>query len=145
MTVKVLGRRLPATITYGIAMTAALILLTVAVTGAILQTNRSLALNEEVRAAADARGHLRLLMRGLQDADAADVERFYRLLEDHVIPLYYHRNDAGVPIGWVDKMRHALRLAGSRFSARRMVQNYVQAYYAPAIRGETAGDDPPTG
>ena len=32
-----------------------------------------------------------------------------------------------------------------RFSARRMVQNYVQEYYAPAIRGETAGDDPPTG
>jgi hypothetical protein len=26
-----------------------------------------------------------------------------------------------------------------------MVQNYVQEYYAPAIRGETAGDDPPTG
>jgi hypothetical protein len=26
-----------------------------------------------------------------------------------------------------------------------MVQNYVQEYYAPAIRGEAAGDDPPTG
>ena len=35
-------------------------------------------------------------------------------------------------------MRHALRLAGSRFTARRMVQNYVQEYYAPAIRGETS-------
>ena len=42
-------------------------------------------------------------------------------------------------------MRHALRLAGSRFTARRMVQDYVQEYYAPAIRGETSGDDPPTG
>ena len=31
-----------------------------------------------------------------------------------------------------------------RFTARRMVQNYVQEYYAPAIRGETTGDDPPT-
>ena len=27
----------------------------------------------------------------------------------------------------------------------RMVQDYVQEYYAPAIRGEAAGDDPPTG
>jgi hypothetical protein len=25
------------------------------------------------------------------------------------------------------------------------VQEYVQEYYAPAIRGEAAGDDPPTG
>ncbi len=80
-----------------------------------------------------------------EDADAADVERFYRLLEEQVVPLYHTRNDAGVPIGWVDKMRHALRLAGSHFTARRMVQNYVQEYYAPAIRGEAAGDDPPTG
>ncbi|MGH7536590.1 MAG: alpha-glucan phosphorylase, partial [Gemmatimonadales bacterium] len=79
-----------------------------------------------------------------EDADAADAERFYRLLEEQVIPLYYTRNDAGIPLGWVEKMRHALRLAGSRFTARRMVQDYVQEYYASALRGETAGDDPPT-
>jgi starch phosphorylase len=40
-------------------------------------------------------------------------------------------------------MRHALRLAGNRFTARRMVENYVQEYYAPAIAGGS-GDDPPT-
>jgi starch phosphorylase len=80
-----------------------------------------------------------------EDADTADAERFYRILEEQVVPLYHIRNDAGVPIGWVDKMRHALRLAGSHFTARRMVQNYVREYYVPAIRGEAAGDDPPTG
>ena len=79
-----------------------------------------------------------------EDADAADAERFYRLLEEHVIPLYYTRNAHGVPLGWVEKMRHAIRLAGRRFTARRMVQEYVQEYYAPAIRGEASGDDPPT-
>ena len=79
-----------------------------------------------------------------EDADAADAERFYRLLEEQVIPLYYTRNAAGVPLGWVEKMRHAIRLAGSRFTARRMVQDYVQEYYAPALRGEASGDDPPT-
>jgi glycogen phosphorylase len=79
-----------------------------------------------------------------EDADAADADRFYRILEDQVIPLYYSRAANGVPLGWVEKMRHAIRLAGSRFSARRMVQDYVQEYYAPAIRGEASGDDPPT-
>jgi starch phosphorylase len=79
-----------------------------------------------------------------EDADTSDVDRFYRLLEEQLIPLYYTRNASGVPLGWVEKMRHALRLAGTRFTARRMVQNYVQEYYAPAIRGETTGDDPPT-
>lgn len=78
-----------------------------------------------------------------EDADAADAERFYRLLEEQVIPLYYTRDSRGVPMGWVERMRHALRLAGSHFTARRMVQDYVHAYYAPAIRGTPTGDDPP--
>jgi starch phosphorylase len=79
-----------------------------------------------------------------EEVDAVDADRLYRLLEDQVVPLYYTRNADGIPLGWVEKMRHALRLSGSRFTARRMVQNYVQEYYAPAIRGEASGDDPPT-
>ncbi|HEY8196388.1 MAG TPA: alpha-glucan family phosphorylase [Gemmatimonadales bacterium] len=79
-----------------------------------------------------------------EDADAADAEDFYRLLEEQIVPLYYTRNAQETPLGWVEKMRHALRLAGSRFTARRMLQDYVQEYYAPAIYGEASGDDPPT-
>jgi hypothetical protein len=41
-------------------------------------------------------------------------------------------------------MRYAIRLAGGRFTGRRMVQDYVRAYYVPAMRGEATGDDPPT-
>ena len=78
------------------------------------------------------------------DADATDASQFYRLLEEQIVPLYYTRNSAGVPLGWVEKMRHALRLAGSRFTARRMVQDYVQEHYTPAMRGDNSGDDPPT-
>ncbi len=79
-----------------------------------------------------------------EDADATDATQLYRLLEEQVIPLYYARNSGGVPLGWVEKMRHALRLAGRRFTARRMVENYVQDHYVPAMRGDYSGDDPPT-
>jgi starch phosphorylase len=79
-----------------------------------------------------------------QDPDAADAADFYRLLEEQIVPLYYSRTAQGTPLGWVEKMRHALRLAGSRFTARRMVREYVQEYYAPAIHREASGDDPPT-
>ncbi|HEX2451245.1 MAG TPA: alpha-glucan family phosphorylase [Gemmatimonadales bacterium] len=78
------------------------------------------------------------------DADEHDADQFYRLLEEQVIPLYYTRDSHGVPMGWVEKMRHAIRLAGSRFSARRMMQDYVQEYYTPAIRGDALADDPPS-
>jgi glycogen phosphorylase len=78
------------------------------------------------------------------DPDAEDADRLYRLLEEQLVPLFYTRDAQGVPLGWVEKMRYAIRLAGGRFTGRRMVQDYVRAYYVPAMRGEATGDDPPT-
>jgi starch phosphorylase len=80
---------------------------------------------------------------GPETADAADAERLYGLLEEQVVPLYYNRTE-GVPLGWVDVMRHAMRLAGTRFTARRMVQDYVRSYYVPSMRADPVSDDPPT-
>jgi starch phosphorylase len=78
------------------------------------------------------------------DADAADAEHLYRLLEEAVVPLFYARDARDVPLGWVEKMKHALRVAGQRFTARRMVRQYVTECYAPTIKGQLPGDDPPT-
>jgi starch phosphorylase len=78
------------------------------------------------------------------DGDEWDAEQLYTLLEDEIVPLFYDRDARGVPVGWVAKMKHALRTVGERFTARRMVQQYVQGYYAPALRGDVAGDEPPT-
>jgi starch phosphorylase len=78
------------------------------------------------------------------DADREDSERLYVLLERHVVPLFYSRSDAGVPVGWVEKMKHAIRVAGGGFNARRMVQEYATQYYVPAMRGDATSDDAPT-
>jgi starch phosphorylase len=66
------------------------------------------------------------------------------LLERHVVPLFYDRNEDNVPVGWVQKMKHALRVSGSFFTARRMLQEYVTKYYVPAVLGDSTADDPPT-
>jgi len=78
------------------------------------------------------------------DADAADADHLYHLLEEQVVPLFYARDDRGIPTGWVERMKHAVRIAGERFTARRMVQQYTSQYYVPLARGERSGDDPPT-
>ena len=75
--------------------------------------------------------------------DAADAEQLYRLLELEVVPLFYDRDAQGVPHGWVKKMKHAMHIAGARFTAQRMVRQYLTEYYVPAIRGQMP-DDPPT-
>lgn len=79
-----------------------------------------------------------------EDADAVHADKLYALLEEQVVPLFYHRDDRDVPVGWMERMKHALRVAAERFTAGRMLRDYVQDYYLPAIRGEGGGDHPPT-
>jgi len=66
------------------------------------------------------------------DRSYADAQELYRLLEEEVIPLYYERGDDGVPHGWVQLMKRALMSVAPRFSARRMVKQYVEEMYLPA-------------
>src|SRR2546426_3480088 len=40
------------------------------------------------------------------------------LFRSEVVPLFYDRDARDVPLGWVDKMKHALRVAGRHFTAR---------------------------
>jgi len=76
--------------------------------------------------------------------DEHDAEHVYGILEREVVPLFYARDAGGVPTGWTDHMKHAIREAGARFAARRMVQQYAREYYAPALNGEASAGDPPT-
>ena len=64
--------------------------------------------------------------------DAADAEALYRLLETEVVPLYYDRDPAGIPSKWLGVAKQAIRTAAPRFSARRMVKEYVERFYLPA-------------
>jgi starch phosphorylase len=79
-----------------------------------------------------------------QPPDDWDAEQFYDLLEKEIVPLYYERDERGIPRGWTERMKHALCTAGQRFTARRMVREYVRQAYASAMRGEMSGDEPPT-
>jgi len=77
------------------------------------------------------------------DPDASDARHLYALLEEQVVPLFYTRKDE-LPLGWTERMRYAIRLAASRFTAQRMVRQYVNDFYVPAVRGDMAAGDPPT-
>jgi starch phosphorylase len=70
------------------------------------------------------------------DSDPNDAEHVYRLLEDDVIPLFFERDAGGTPPGWLDFMRHALREALSRFTARTMLRRYTEDRYLPAMRSD---------
>lgn len=66
--------------------------------------------------------------------DRADAESIYHLLEDEIIPLYYRVSEDGVPHGWVGMMKETIISNAPRFSARRMVREYLDHYYAAALK-----------
>jgi starch phosphorylase len=67
--------------------------------------------------------------------DAHEAEDLYRLLEEEVVPLFYHNRDAnGCPCGWVAKMRASMSRLTPRFSSNRMVREYVEQLYLPAVQ-----------
>ncbi len=62
-----------------------------------------------------------------------DADALYRLLEEEIIPLFYTLDKDGIPVGWVRVMKEAMKSAGPHFCSRRMVKEYVNQFYLPAI------------
>src|ERR1700687_6424453 len=70
--------------------------------------------------------------------DARDAEALMSVLCEEVIPLYYDRDRDGLPRGWIARMKRAIRTLGWRFSADRMVTDYVLKSYIPAAGGTSS-------
>jgi starch phosphorylase len=70
--------------------------------------------------------------------DARDGDALLRVLRHEVIPLYYERDRDGLPRRWIARMKRAIRTLGWRFSADRMVMDYVQQAYIPAAGGTSS-------
>jgi starch phosphorylase len=68
-----------------------------------------------------------------EEQDAADAARIYDLLEREIVPAFYD-HDNGIPRRWLSVVRQAIVTVAPRFSARRMVKDYVDTMYAPALR-----------
>jgi len=66
--------------------------------------------------------------------DGSDAEKIYRILEDEIIPLYYKTSESGVPQDWVKAMKAAMKSNAARFSARRMVKEYIEKFYSKSMR-----------
>jgi starch phosphorylase len=61
--------------------------------------------------------------------DALDAESLYRTLELEVVPLYYHRDEAGVPRKWIAMMKRAIQTLAPQYNSDRMVEEYARKIY----------------
>jgi starch phosphorylase len=68
-----------------------------------------------------------------ENRDPADAEAIYRILEQEILPLYYKISEDGIPNDWVKVMKESIKSNAAKFSARRMVREYVQKFYTKAL------------
>ena len=64
--------------------------------------------------------------------DAIEAEALYDLLEKEVIPEFYTRDEQGIPIAWVNRMRESMARLTPQFSSNRAVREYTEQHYLQA-------------
>jgi glycogen phosphorylase len=61
--------------------------------------------------------------------DDRDVAELHRLLDEEVLPMFYERDAQGLPAAWIARVRASLKTLGPRFSATRMLSEYLSGPY----------------
>ena len=74
--------------------------------------------------------------------DDADAESLYQTLENEIIPLYYDMGSDGLPHKWIARAKNAIATVTPQFSTRRMVKEYVERLYLPALRASGEAPKP---
>ncbi len=76
----------------------------------------------------------------LERRDGAEAASLFDLLERHVVPAFYDRDDGGLPHRWLSMVRSSLVSLGPFVVASRMVRDYVTHMYEPAAARRRAVD-----
>ena len=63
--------------------------------------------------------------------DALDHAHLLSLLERSIVPLFFDRDDGGLPTAWIERMRRAMATALSGFGTDRMLRDYIEQAYVP--------------
>lgn len=79
-----------------------------------------------------------------QIQDAREAKELQHTLLDEVVPMFYARDEQGLPSQWISRMKHALVSLAWRYNADRMVVDYAQQAYLPA-GGATTSSMPEEG
>jgi starch phosphorylase len=66
--------------------------------------------------------------------DDLESGALYDLIENSVAARFYDRDDRGLPLRWLEMVKHTLSTLGPKVLASRMVADYVTKLYVPAAQ-----------
>jgi starch phosphorylase len=81
---------------------------------------------------------------GVEDPDKRDeieASALYDLIEKDVAPKFYDLDESGVPVRWIEMVRHTLKSLGPKVLSTRMLREYVAQLYSPAAVASRAMND----
>lgn len=67
------------------------------------------------------------------DQDDIESAALYHILENDVIPTFFDRGRSGIPREWISMMKTNMKVVCPFFNTNRMVRNYLNDYYFPAL------------
>lgn len=73
-----------------------------------------------------------------KERDAADAAAIYDVLEEQIIPMFFERNQKGIPASWVRVMKESIKSSAPRYCAVRMLKDYTEKLYFPAAEPAVA-------
>ncbi|MDD5726964.1 MAG: alpha-glucan family phosphorylase [Victivallales bacterium] len=68
-----------------------------------------------------------------EDCDNYESHVLFNLLEREIIPRFYERTEGDLPHRWVKMMKESIIVGLGSFSSTRMIQQYNDKFYIPAI------------
>lgn len=77
----------------------------------------------------------------VETGDDLDANDLMRVLSEEIVPLFYDRDADGLPREWIERMTNSIATLAARFSAHRMVMDYVQKAYLVAAGGLSSSMD----
>ncbi len=66
-------------------------------------------------------------------ADQLESQALYDLLENSIVPMFYDRDSHDLPRRWIAKMKACVTALAPQFNTNRMVQQYTEKLYLPAL------------
>ena len=65
----------------------------------------------------------------VEEQDRLDAANLHEVLTQQVVPLFYQRDEKGIPRQWIQRIRRAMITLVPQFTTRRMVRQYTEKYY----------------
>ena len=65
----------------------------------------------------------------VEEQDRVDSANLYRTLTEQIVPMFFKRDEQGIPREWIQRIRRSMLTLVPVFSTDRMVKEYTRKYY----------------